>query len=262
MTESRNDKIKNLHTIWPKHVVLPTLWLVEQGYFYNLLNQYKKSNWISSIGRGAYKLAHDSVGWKGAVFGLQKQYGDTIHLGGLSALELQGSSHFVRMSPKVDVYLYSNSIEHLPSWTKSEEWSQASLKLIHTNFLNTKLGIETFTEGDFSLNISSRERAMLEMLYSVNTLYSLVDCNLIMENLNTLRPNLVQSLLNNCHSIKATRLFLFLAKRNSHKWFAELDLSCINQGSGDRQITKNGTYDAEFKITYPRELFVDDRTEF
>jgi len=262
MSEVRYDKLKKLQAIWPKHVVMPAHWLNEQGFYPTLLDRYKKSGWLDSVGRGAYKLAADTVGWKGAVFGLQKGYPETLHVGGISALELHGSTHFVRMSPKTNIYLYSRSVQKLPTWASRCDWTEASLKLIHTGFLDTDIGLIDFSDGDFSITVSCRERAMLEMLYSVNTLFSLVDCNLIMENLNTLMPDMVQSLLNRCHSVKAARLFLFLAKRNGHKWFGELALTSINLGAGDRQFVQNGAYDAEFKITYPKELFADDRVEF
>lgn len=262
MSDYRFATIKNLLSIWPRHVVMPVRWLSEQGFYPSLLDRYKKSNWITPAGRGAYTLANDTVGWKGAVFGLQKYYPERIHVGGISALELHGSAHFVRMSARTNIYLYSRTVEKLPSWASGQEWDQARLELVHTGFLDTELGLVAVKEGDFSITVSCRERAMLEMLYSANTSFSLVDCNLIMENLNTLRPDMVQSLLNECNSVKAARLFLFLAKRNGHKWFAELDLDRINLGSGDRQFAQNGVYDAEFKITYPKELFADDRVEF
>lgn len=193
---------------------------------------------------------------------MQKIYPEAIHIGGISALELHGSTHFVRMSPKTSIYLYSRSVDKLPAWASRQDWMQASLRLVHTSFLDTDLGLMDLRDGDFSITASCRERAILEMLYSVNTLFSLVDCNLIMENLNTLRSDMVQSLLNKCHSVKAARLFLFLAKRNGHRWFDELDLTSINLGVGDRQFVVNGAYDAEFKLTYPKELFADDRVEF
>ncbi|HCY75809.1 MAG TPA: hypothetical protein DHV28_07790 [Ignavibacteriales bacterium] len=59
-----------------------------------------------------------------------------------------------------------------------------------------------------------------------------------MERLTTLRPKLVQSLLEECNSVKVKRLFRFLAEKLEHNWFKELQLENINLGSGERVIVK------------------------
>ncbi|CCO22703.1 type IV toxin-antitoxin system AbiEi family antitoxin domain-containing protein [Maridesulfovibrio hydrothermalis] len=43
-----------------------------------------------------------------------------------------------------------------------------------------------------------------------------------MQGLGTLRPALMQALLEQCNSIKVKRLSLFLAKEASHRWFTHL----------------------------------------
>jgi hypothetical protein len=40
-----------------------------------------------------------------------------------------------------------------------------------------------------------------------------------------------------------------------------LDLNKISLGSGPRDLSRGGTYDPEFQITYPKGLFDDDRLE-
>jgi hypothetical protein len=69
-----------------------------------------------------------------------------------------------------------------------------------------------------------------------------------------LRADLIQELLVNCLSIKAKRLFLFIAEICRHKWFYKLDINKIEIGTGARQIAKNGIYIKKYKICVPREI--------
>lgn len=61
-----------------------------------------------------------------------------------------------------------------------------------------------------------------------------------MDGLTTLRPRLVQNLLEKCNSFKVKRLFLFMTEKSQHLWFKELDTHKINIGSGKWVIVKNG----------------------
>ena len=72
-----------------------------------------------------------------------------------------------------------------------------------------------------------------------------------MEGLTTLRPKLVQRLLEECKSIKVRRLFLLMAEYSNHDWFKELNVEKIDLGSGKRVIVKNGVLDKKYKITVP-----------
>jgi hypothetical protein len=75
-----------------------------------------------------------------------------------------------------------------------------------------------------------------------------------MQGLTTLRPKLLQQLLEQCNSIKVKRLFLYMATKAGHDWKNRLDLGKLDLGSGDRSITKGGAYNAQFGITVPEEL--------
>ena len=57
---------------------------------------------------------------------------------------------------------------------------------------------------------------MVELLARVSDEGSFEEARLIMEGLTRLRPELVQELLGSCRSVKAKRLFLFLADLCGH----------------------------------------------
>ncbi len=91
----------------------------------------------------------------------------------------------------------------------------------------------------------------MEMLHLVPRKVGFDEAQLIMENLVTLRPAVVQGLLMECSSVKVKRLFLYMAERQKHPWLSKLDLSKIDLGKGKRMIVPNGRYDAKYQITVP-----------
>ena len=91
----------------------------------------------------------------------------------------------------------------------------------------------------------------MEMLHLVPKEVGFDESLLIMENLVTLRPDVVQSLLTACRSVKVKRLFLYMVERHEHNWLSKLDLSKIVIGKGKRMSIPNGRFDAKYQITVP-----------
>ncbi len=94
----------------------------------------------------------------------------------------------------------------------------------------------------------------MECLYLAPVKQELTEFYDLMEGLNNLTPSTVQSLLEQCQSVKVKRLFLYLAEKSGHGWFKHLDLSHIDLGSGKRSLVKNGKLIEKYGITVPREL--------
>lgn len=89
------------------------------------------------------------------------------------------------------------------------------------------------------------------MLHLVPRKVGFDEARLIVENLVTLRPDVVQKLLVACRSVKVKRLFLYMAERCAHPWVLKLDISKVDLGRGKRMIVPNGRYDAKYRITVP-----------
>ena len=70
---------------------------------------------------GAFARGGDTPDWTGGVYALQNQVGLTVHVGSLTALELQGRAHFVPLGRK-HVLLVSDRQERLPSWFRKYDW--------------------------------------------------------------------------------------------------------------------------------------------
>jgi len=91
----------------------------------------------------------------------------------------------------------------------------------------------------------------LEYVYDIPKNESFDEAHYIMEGLATLRPSVLQSLLESCRSVKVKRLFLHMAATYNHGWFNRIDESSIDLGSGKREIIKGGKLDKKYQIVVP-----------
>lgn len=252
MSLENEYKINKLLKEWPQGTVYLTSWLVDQGYSNQLLNRYKNSNWIESLGSGAMKRSGDTITVEGALYALQEQRGSSIHLGGKTALSMLGKAHYLAFSAR-RITLFGNAKEKLPLWFINYKWG-AELDYYSTSFLPDQLGFVTHELINFNVQISGAARAMMECLYLAPQKQDLIECYELMEGLNNLRPDVVQQLLEECSSIKVKRLFLYMAEKAQHSWMNYLKVQKIDLGKGNRSLVENGVYVSKYRITVPKEL--------
>jgi hypothetical protein len=251
MNNRSQSKINNLLQKWPPHTVATNRWLQEQGISRTLVTAYERGGWVERIGSGAAIRCNDRVGWVGAVYALQQQLGLDIHPGGKTALALQSAIHNIPTG-KERVVLFAQRGEHIPVWLGKHTWD-ARVEIVKTNLFSAdpEAGMATMPFGDVELKISSRERAMLEVL---NSLTGSVgnEPKYLMDGLATLQPQVVQRLLLACSSVKVKRLFLVLAEESEHAWLGKLDTAKVDLGKGNRQFARNGYLHQKYHITVPR----------
>jgi hypothetical protein len=239
--------LKKLDLIPPNTVALSS-WLKKQGISNDLQQEYKKNGWLKSIGQGAFlKFSSERASFVGALYALQKQAELKVHIGGMAALVLYGKTHYGRF--KNNWQLFANRGIVLPKWFKEYDFADNDRwKFFNTDFLPDNLALQEYDAGNFTIKISQLERAALEALYLAPKDVGLQEMYDILGQLRTLRPGLLQNLLEQCKSIRVKRLFLFLADKEQHAWFKRLDLSKIDLGSGARRITKNGKFYSKYNI--------------
>jgi hypothetical protein len=246
MSINKPTKINQLLQKCPSNIVLLSSWLLSQGISYPLQERYMNSNWLTSIGIGAYIRSGDTVNLTGGLYSLQHQAGLDIHIGGLTALSYQNVSHFIQ-GDKNKTYLYSAQKQDVPAWF-SKYFVSYNFEVIKTSFLPAQTSLIDYTVSDYKIKISSKERAILELLYLCPEKESLKLAYQLMELLVNLRPVVLQDLLERCTSIKVKRLFLYMAEKTGHEWAHYLNLSNINLGKGKRTITKGGKLDKKYNI--------------
>ncbi len=252
MSTNSETKINRLLQQIPPGTVILAQWLLKQGYSRELQHRYIKNAWLTSIGYGAFKRTGDTVNLNGAIYALQEQVGKPIHIGGRTALSLLGYSHYLELYQK-EIMLFAPTGMTLPSWLRNNKWAGQPL-LIHSSMLPAESGLVDYPDKTFSIRISGAERAMMECLWLSPGKFDLEEAWHIMEGLASLVPANVQNLLEQCRSVKVTRLFLYLAERVGHSWFKYIDPGKLNLGKGKRRIVHDGVYIPKYQITVPESL--------
>lgn len=252
MTSEKRNILNQLLQVWPHGSVAVTSWLKSQGASQQLVHKYEKSGWVRRVARGAYVRAGDEVDWSGGLNAVQNQLDIPIHVSDKTALQLQGYAHFLPLGKGRMLSLFGFPGTRLPAWFKQCDWG---VELRYTTALlfgdNAVIGLTQKDMGAFSIRISAPERAIMEVLYLVPNKESFEEAGLLMEGLATLRPEMVQRLLEQCRSVKVKRLFLYLAEQNNHSWMDKLDQSGINFGKGKRVVAKGGHLNTKYNITVP-----------
>lgn len=253
MNTKNKNKLNQLLAQWQHGVVYAQVYLSRLGYYHDLIKSYRRNGWLESVGTGAFKLPADRVDWLGGLYTLQQQLSLPVHAGGRTALELKGFAHYGRPAES-KCFLYGDSKTCLPKWFNQFEWG-AKIQFKATNLFPPGLE-ESFTKyvhKELEIKMSAPERAAMEMLYYVPSVQGFDEALLIMESLMSLRPKVVQTLLENCGQVKVKRLFLFMADKLNLPWFKNLDLEQIDTGKGKRVVISNGVLDRKYLITVPRE---------
>ncbi len=231
-------------------------YLSKIGYGNDLVKSYRKSRWLQRVGNGAVKLDGDEVDWLGGLYALQAQLNLPIHAGGRTALELKGYAHYGRVA-KQSCFLFGARGSRLPQWVRKYDWG-VQLVYRSSSFLPLDIAdsFSEFQHKQFSVRISAPERAALEMLYYVPAKQGFEEALQIMETLTSLRPDLMQELLERCRFVKVKRLFLHMAEKLALPWLGRLQTKQVDLGRGKRVIVPNGVLDKKYLITVAEDRLV------
>ncbi|MBN1282885.1 MAG: type IV toxin-antitoxin system AbiEi family antitoxin [Proteobacteria bacterium] len=253
MNRQSGTKLNRILKLWPAKTVAVYSWLEKQDVSRQLVNTYQKGAWLKSVGRGAFVRFDEAVDWTGALYALQEQLRLPVHAGGKTALELTGYAHFLPLGKRPKVFLFGSPLTKLPSWFQKHDWGVETEYSMTDLFLSKKgeSGLTRHNLDSYAISISAPERAIMEVLYLVPQRQSFEEAGLLMEGMTTLRPKLVQELLESCNSIKVKRLFIFMAAHYRHAWAGKLNLSKVDLGTGNRLIVKGGRLNNKYRITVP-----------
>lgn len=276
MAELNREKLNQLQQVLPEGLLANAAWLRKHGYASNLVAYYAARGWLESPARGVYRRRGATLKWQHVVASLQNLLELPVHVGGLTALDVQGKSHFLRLSGVQTVHLYS--LEPLPSWLSKLPLDDKFVVHRERLFAETEgtetaapahlardaaasrtppgIGLTQLNWGayDWPLTYSTVERAYLELLDEIVAPDSIAHANLILQGLTTLSPRRLKTLLAACRSIKVKRLFFALAERHNHQWLSELDPKEFDLGKGKRQLAPGGKLHPKYLITLPEDL--------
>lgn len=253
MARQNESKLNLYLSQLPSDVVLPSVWLNQQGVSRKLIWWYVHTGWLEKLASKAYRKTGGKLCWEGALYALQHYLQLPMHIGGKTALMLLGRIHYVPVAGIKQIFLFTEPHIAIPAWVEKNAFLQEKFILIKTDLFCAEKRAALISREFLShkLSLSAPERAILEVMHLVPKYTSYEEAILLMENLSNLRPNVVQKVLDNCKSIKAKRLFLHAASLHQHSWLNEINLRTIALGTGKRKIGEGGIYDSKYQLSVP-----------
>jgi len=279
MAEQIAGKLNQLENTVPEGLLVDAIWMEKRGYSTSLRSQYVSAGWLVQPARGTYKRPLGELTWQKVVISLQTLLERPLFVGGRTALELQGLSHYLSATGSSVIHLYGK--QSPPGWLfklplKEKFKFHRSQSLFRsdpvtkglTSFAwdlrdNTGTAAEGLQAGglrqlwgvsDWPLTHSTPERALLELLNELPRHESFHQVDMLVEGLRTLSPRRLQKLLVDCRSVKVKRLFFWFADRHQHTWLKQIDRASVDLGTGKRMLVKGGKLDPKYLITVPDDL--------
>lgn len=246
------SKLNQVLLDWKPGDIHGAEWLRSRGIDQRLAYSYYEDGYLEKIGPGVFARKVDEVNPYGVVRFLQQELELKVHISGRTALELQGHSHYVALGSKTRVYLTSYEGKAFPTWIKKLE-KNFEFVFKKSSLLGQENFLTNHNESGFELKISTRELAALELIETLDLSGSLETAENYTQSLLTLRPDVLQKVLEQCNSIKAKRVFLYLADKLNLPWFKKIKKEKLDLGIGKRVIVKGGELNKKYQITVDRE---------
>lgn len=260
MTERNSKKLNQLERTLPEGLLADAAWMEKHGYSTSLRSQYVAAGWLEQPVRGTYKRPLGLLSWQRVVVSLQNLLHYDLAVGGRTALDLQGLTHYLSQSGPATIHLYGTRPP--PGWLtklplrETFRFHRASALFTSVTFEDSDQGgtVRPLREEERPLLISTPERAFLELLGELPGRESFHNVDMIAEGLRHLSPRRLNRLLADCRSVKVKRLFFWYADRHSPPWLSAIDKDAVDLGSGKRMLVKGGRLDPHYLITVPEDL--------
>lgn len=246
------SKINKILAKWLSGDVHTLRWFERHGVSQRVAYGYSKSGALRKIGPGVFSLPDDKLDWRGAVRALQEELLAPVHVGGRSALELQGVAHNIAGAMRPRISIIATGRVAVPTWIKGYDWN-ADLIFRQLSLFSSEGSFTDLTNNGLTIKLSSREQAILELIDALDLSETFETAENYLSSLMTMRPLELQKLLERCTSFKVKRVFLYLAERLELPFFSKLKLGSIDIGSGKRVVVKGGHWNAKYMITVPKE---------
>ncbi|MBN1604140.1 MAG: type IV toxin-antitoxin system AbiEi family antitoxin [Chitinispirillaceae bacterium] len=254
------DNLLKLKQLLPHGEVASRSWFLEQGFSHHTLDNFIKSRKLKLLMHGIYAWNDIPVFWQNVVASRARLPDDTLVVGGLTALSLQGYSHYLEMGNK-KVHLYTDktkqtTLKHLFGTIDNIQAVWHATGRLWSSDTKSELFVKNWKwqENSSQMAISTLERAVLEVVEMIPMQLSFEHVDQIFQGLTQLSPENLMVVLKNCRNVKVKRLFFWFADRHNYPWRKYLDDKDFNLGSGKRVIFKNGTLDSKYLITVPSEF--------
>ena len=189
------------------------------------------------LARGVYCRPNDTLALHPSLLLLQRRF-DGLHVGGKSALDWYGLRQYVSQHPVL--HLYGWAAGRLPAWFTERFPAEYHRKRLFDEQPDALLHVGPFEKRSAAPQVSTPERALLELLSEVGVRLSLQEAREIVESAYNLRADVLRELLQHCTSVKTVRLCLQLGRESSLPWAAKLDPAALPTGSDRPWVSKSG----------------------
>ena len=167
----------------------------------------------------------------------------------------KGRNHWWDVDVGGDAAVHLWTQDRLPGWMEQVplevRWSFHRRKLFEGDAEAGWVQLPTQVR-DWTMQGSAPERAILEVLSQVDeTPTAFTFAAELFEGLTSLRPAVVNTLLQSCLHNEAKRLFLFFATRYDYPWLKHVEVDAVDLGRGKRLVTRGGKLDKRYQITVP-----------
>ena len=273
MTVPNRRRLKFVLDQVPSGFLVDSRWLAASDVARSSAHDYHREGWLERVTRGVYRRPYpqpdsqERRDWNIPVLSAQRIMGYDFHVGGMTALTLQGQSHYLALGGSPSVYLYGD----VPSWLPKLDLDAKFHLRRRQVFGSEQLGVDNRdfdpraedapNPWNWPLVLSSPERAILEALNELPDQESFHVVDMVFQGLTSLRPARLSKLLTVCKSVKVKRLFFLFADRHGHSWLKHIDRENVDLGTGPRSLVEGGRYVAAYQLVVPAEFAVPENTE-
>ena len=236
MATTRSSKLNALYTQLAPGAPLTSADLASLGISADLAVHYVRSGWLTRLARGVYCRPNDTLALHPSLLLLQRKF-PGLHVGGKSALDWYGVRQYVSQQPVV--HLYGWAAGQLPSWFTERFPAEYHRKRLFDERPDALLHVGPYEQRNGSPQVSSPERALLELLSEVGVRQSLQEARELVESTYNLRAEVLRELLQKCKSVKTVRLCLQLGREGSLPWAAKLDPDELPTGSDRPWVSRS-----------------------
>ena len=237
MATIKESKLKNLYTRLKTGAPLTSEDLAALSISADLAVHYVRAGWLSRLARGVYCRPNDTLALHPSLLLLQRKL-DGLHVGGKSALDWYGLRQYVSQQPVLQLYGWVAG--RLPEWFTERFPAEYHRKRLFDERPEALLHVGPFERRDGAPQVSSPERALLELLSEVGVRQPLQEARELVESTYSLRADVLSELLQRCTSVKTVRLCLQLGREGALPWVDKLDPVKLPTGSDRPWVSKSG----------------------
>lgn len=228
MTTTKRNKLKALYGRPTPGAPVTSADLARMGISADLAVHYVRSGWLERLSRGVFRRPGEALSLHPTLRVLERQVAG-LHVGGKSALEWYGIRHYLSQTPLL--HLYGWSAARLPAWFMERFPAEYHRKRLFREQPDIPLHVAPFEGHPDGAQVSTPERALLELLSEVGVRQPLQEARELVESTYSLRADILRQLLQHCTHVKTVRLCLQLGRELAQPWAAKLDPAELPTGS-------------------------------